>query len=70
MSDENVEINNEINNLKNKIQNYENEITDMKKRIICLENIKRQKCKHAKIIDRTFIEDRTTYYCEICNIYF
>ena len=64
-----------IKELLNQIDILENDLTIMNHNIIIkknnIANIKKfilANCKHNKIIDHSAMNERTEYYCSICNL--
>ena len=65
----------EINNIKNeieltniKIYKMEQEIKTLEQNIINCQNILKLECDHNKVVNHTMSDERTQFYCTICNI--
>jgi hypothetical protein len=65
----------EINNIKNeieltnsKIYKMQQEIKNLNKHLNNYYNILKNGCDHNKVINHTMTDERTQYYCTICDI--
>jgi hypothetical protein len=65
----------EINNIKNEIESINSKIYKMQQEIKNLDqhlnnyyNILKNGCDHNKVINHTMTDERTQYYCNICDI--
>lgn len=63
-----IEINQQINLEQEQIYLLKNQIKKLEKSIEDKKNLLLKNCLHEKIIDRTFQDEHTQYYCKVCGI--
>jgi Pyruvate/2-oxoacid:ferredoxin oxidoreductase delta subunit len=63
-----IKLKNEINRDKENIKLLRLQIKKLEETIKCKETRLLNYCEHEKVIDRSYQDEHTQYYCKICGI--